>query len=68
MTGEPLFGGTDALDQITRIIQIRGPLPMDMVLGARSENRTKVSGRPCLACPAPPHRKGLTCVIVLMYV
>ncbi|CAM9164999.1 unnamed protein product, partial [Ectocarpus fasciculatus] len=52
-TGEPLFGGTDALDQITRIIQIRGSLPMDMVLGARSENRTKVSGRPCLACPAP---------------
>jgi dual specificity tyrosine-phosphorylation-regulated kinase 1 len=40
-TGEPLFGGTDALDQIARVIQIRGPLPMDMLLEGRSENRTK---------------------------
>lgn len=40
-TGEPLFGGTDALDQITRIIQIRGPMPMEMILEGRSENRTK---------------------------
>lgn len=40
-TGEPLFGGTDALDQIARIIQVRGPLPVDMILGAKTENRTK---------------------------
>lgn len=41
-TGEPLFGGTDALDQITRIIQIKGPLPFEMILEAKSENRAKV--------------------------
>jgi dual specificity tyrosine-phosphorylation-regulated kinase 1 len=43
-TGEPLFGGTDALDQITRIIQIMGPMPFDMVESiGKPENKTKVN-------------------------
>ncbi len=41
-TGEPLFGGTDALDQITRIIQIMGPLPIHMVNEGKAENKAKV--------------------------
>lgn len=41
-TGEPLFGGTDALDQITRIVQIMGPMPFDMVESiGKPENKAK---------------------------
>lgn len=40
-TGEPLFGGSDALDQIARIIQIKGVLPIEMIEQAKPENVTK---------------------------
>lgn len=41
-TGEPLFGGSDALDQITRIVLAMGQLPYPMVAESKLEVQQKV--------------------------
>jgi dual specificity tyrosine-phosphorylation-regulated kinase 1 len=42
-TGEPLFGGTNQVDQVCRIIDIIGPPPVEMIRNSPDKNRTNVS-------------------------
>ncbi len=41
-TGEPLFGGTNQVDQVCRIIDIIGLPPVEMIRNSPEKNRTNV--------------------------
>lgn len=41
-TGEPLFGGTNQVDQVCRIIDVIGPPPIEMIRNSPEKNRTNV--------------------------
>lgn len=41
-TGEPLFGGTNQVDQVCRIIDIIGLPPIEMIRNSPEKNRTNV--------------------------
>lgn len=41
-TGEPLFGGSNQADQICRIIDVLGMLPLHMILNSPEKNRSQV--------------------------
>lgn len=41
-TGEPLFGGTNQLDQMGRIIDVMGMPPLEMIQQSPEKTRLKV--------------------------
>ncbi len=41
-TGEPLFGGTNQLDQMGRIVDVMGMPPLDMIVNSPEKTRVKV--------------------------
>jgi dual specificity tyrosine-phosphorylation-regulated kinase 1 len=41
-TGEPLFGGTNQVDQVCRIIDVIGPPPVEMLRASPEKSRSNV--------------------------
>lgn len=42
-TGEPLFGGTNQVDQVCRIVDVLGMPPVEMIKASPEKNRSQVS-------------------------